>query len=117
MLNTRTRVAQATSGRRSPMPRNGRSPCLIALALFTACAPAPEAPGDAAPPDGSGLPDGDPPRRIGDTVALTTTGRLVSFDRSAPGTLLTNVVPGWFARDERVVAIDMRPRDRALYAL
>jgi hypothetical protein len=100
------------------MPHNRRSPCLIALALFTACgAPTPDAPGDAATPDDSGLPGGYPPRRLGDTIALTTTGHLVSFDRSAPGTLLTNVLPGWFARDERVVAIDMRPRDRALYAL
>jgi hypothetical protein len=55
--------------------------------------------------------------RVGDTLALTSTGRIVSFDRASPDVLRHAVVPGGLSAGEVIVGIDVRPRDAKLYAL
>ncbi len=55
--------------------------------------------------------------RLGDAVALTSNGRIVSFDRKQPGALLHAVTPAGLLSDEEIVGIDVRPRDGSLYAL
>lgn len=53
----------------------------------------------------------------GNAVALTTLGRIVSFDLTTPGTLLSNHTIGGLAGGERLLGIDMRPADGLLYAV
>jgi len=55
--------------------------------------------------------------RLGDAIALTSNGRLVSFDRGQPGALRHAVTPAGLLFDEEIVGIDVRPRDGSLYAL
>jgi hypothetical protein len=55
--------------------------------------------------------------RVGDVLALTSTGRLVSFDRASPETLRHAAAPSGLATGEAIVGIDLRPRDGKLYAL
>ncbi len=79
--------------------------------------------GDDAQPvaDGSVTPDTAPPidgstSRVGDTLILTSGGRLVSFDRAAP-TVATSEVTISGMGSETIVGFDRRPADGALYAL
>ncbi len=54
---------------------------------------------------------------VGDTIVLTTSGRLVSFNRAAPATPVGSIgVTGLIAGDT-LVGIDFRPADGLLYAL
>src|SRR5688572_6383166 len=55
--------------------------------------------------------------RVGDAYALTSSGRLVTFDRMAPGTIRHAVTPSGLAPGEAILGIDVRPRDGKLYAL
>jgi Domain of unknown function (DUF4394)/Calx-beta domain len=55
--------------------------------------------------------------RLGDAVALTSSGRIVSFDREKPGALLHSVRLAGLLPDEEILGIDVRPRDGSLYAL
>jgi hypothetical protein len=55
--------------------------------------------------------------RLGDAVALTSSGRIVSFDREQPSALRHAVKPAGLMPDEEIVGIDVRPRDGLLYAL
>jgi hypothetical protein len=55
--------------------------------------------------------------RVGDTLALTSSGRVVSFDRASPDILRHAVVPIGLAAGETIAGIDIRPRDAKLYAL
>lgn len=48
---------------------------------------------------------------------VTSTQRLVSFDSSAPGTILTNVAIGGAQAGETIRGIDFRPLNGRLYAL
>ncbi len=48
---------------------------------------------------------------------LTGTGRLVSFKPSTPGTFDADVAVTGLAANERVLGIDVRPKDRLLYAI
>ncbi len=95
------------------------TPCLmnriLALALLAAAGCGdnggstgePDAPRPDAPPV-------DP--RVGDTVILTSGGRLVSFDRAAPMTATSTVTVTGIG-GETIVAFDRRPADGALYVL
>lgn len=54
---------------------------------------------------------------LGNTIALTASGRVISFDRAAPGTLSSNVALSGLATDETLVGFDMRPADGLIYAV
>ncbi len=53
----------------------------------------------------------------GEIVGMTESDRLVSFNRGAPGKLCTASPVTGLAEGERVLGIDVRPADGALYAL
>lgn len=57
------------------------------------------------------------PVAVGDTVALTATGRLVSFNRAAPATLVGAIAVSGLAAGETLVGIDVRPADGLLYGV
>ena len=54
---------------------------------------------------------------VGDTVALTASGRLISFNRATPGTPLGSVTLSGLAGGDTLVGIDGRPADGKLYGL
>ena len=54
---------------------------------------------------------------VGDTLALTASGRLVSFNRSAPGGLVGSIAITGVASGETLLGIDVRPADQRVYAL
>jgi len=58
-----------------------------------------------------------PTMSAGDIYALTTSNRLVSFNRDAPGTVRTNVAVSGLQGGENLLGIDFRPADGRLYAL
>jgi len=64
---------------------------------------------DAAPPA--------PVATLGDAIALTASGKLVSFDRAAPATLRSSVAITGLSSGETLLGIDRRPADGLLYAL
>jgi hypothetical protein len=57
------------------------------------------------------------PVTVGDTVALTASGRLISFNRATPGTQVGSVAVTGLATGEALLGIDRRPADGGLYAL
>lgn len=57
------------------------------------------------------------PATVGDTVALTATGKVISFNRATPGTLVGMVTVTGLASGETLLGIDLRPADGQLYAL
>jgi len=57
------------------------------------------------------------PVMVGDTLALTASGKLMSFNRATPGTMVGSVDVGGLAAGETLLGIDMRPADGKLYAL
>ena len=57
------------------------------------------------------------PVPVGDTVALTASGRLVSFNRATPATLVGTVALSGLNSGESLLGIDVRPADGKLYAL
>ncbi|MDB5868565.1 MAG: polymerase [Polaromonas sp.] len=84
-------------------------PALLAAAALAAC----------------GGSDDDSPRvvvppvavAVGDTVALTVSGNVLSFDRAAPATLKGSIAVSGLQTNEKLVGIDMRPADGLLYVL
>ena len=54
---------------------------------------------------------------VGDVIALTDSGQLVSFNRAAPQTLVGSVLVSGLASGESLLGIDIRPADGQLYAL
>lgn len=70
---------------------------------------------------GSGGDDNPPPPnatvQVGDTIALTASGRLISFNRATPGTQVGSVAITGLAASETLVGIDVRPADGKLYGL
>ncbi|MGV3572994.1 MAG: DUF4394 domain-containing protein [Ramlibacter sp.] len=68
---------------------------------------------------GSDDDDNNPPpgAAVGDTVALTASGKLVSFDRAAPGTQVSSLTITGLERGDTLVGIDRRPADGKLYAV
>ncbi|MDP3226342.1 MAG: DUF4394 domain-containing protein, partial [Rubrivivax sp.] len=67
-----------------------------------------------------GSDDGDtapPAVAVGDTVVLTASGKLVSFNRASPATQVGAVNVSGLATGEALFGIDYRPADGLLYAL
>ena len=54
---------------------------------------------------------------VGDTLALTTSGRLISFNRDTPSTQVSGFAITGLAANETLLDIDRRPADGKLYAL
>lgn len=54
---------------------------------------------------------------VGDAVAITTTGRVISFNRATPATLVSNLAVTGLASGERLVGIDVRPANNTVYAV
>ena len=57
------------------------------------------------------------PGMPGDTVAVTASGRVISFNRAAPSTLSTSGVVQGLALGESLIGIDTRPADGLVYAV
>lgn len=53
----------------------------------------------------------------GDSFAVTTTGRLMHFDRAQPGRFTWSIDVTGLAAGEKLVALDMRPSNGKLYGL
>jgi Domain of unknown function (DUF4394) len=66
---------------------------------------------------GSGILQPAPPVAVGDTIALTASGKLISFNRAAPGTAVGSVTISGLAANETLVGIDVRPADNQLYGV
>lgn len=58
-----------------------------------------------------------PAATVGDTVALTASGKLLSFDRATPGTQVSSVSITGLERGDTLVGIDRRAADGKLYAV
>ena len=81
---------------------------VLAAAVLTACG------GDGG--DGStGTTPATGSNPVGNAVALTVSGKLVSFDRATPAQLATNVTVSGMASGEVPLGIDVRPADGRLY--
>lgn len=80
----------------------------FAAASLTGCT-------DDALPDPNAEPTG--PVATGDTVALTSSGRVVSFDRAPSKNLISNLSLKGLASGETLVGIDTRPNNSTIYAL
>lgn len=57
------------------------------------------------------------PVSAGDTYALTSGNRLISFNRAAPGTARTAVAITGLAAGETLIGVDFRPADGLLYGV
>lgn len=57
------------------------------------------------------------PVPVGDTIALTVTGRLISFNRTTPATLVGGIAVTGLASGETLLGIDVRPANNTLYGL
>ncbi|RZJ01594.1 MAG: DUF4394 domain-containing protein, partial [Haliea sp.] len=66
---------------------------------------------------GGGGDDAPTTVQVGDTVALTASGRLVSFNRAAPLTQVGSIGISGLAGGETLLGIDFRPADGKLYGL
>lgn len=55
--------------------------------------------------------------QVGDTVALTASGKLMSFNRAAPGTTVGSIAVSGLASGESLLGIDYRPADGKLYGV
>ncbi|MFG5410960.1 DUF4394 domain-containing protein [Piscinibacter sakaiensis] len=64
-----------------------------------------------------GTPPAPAPVAVGNVVALTVSGQLISFDRATPGTLVGSVVVSGLQAGETLLGIDTRPADGRLYGL
>jgi hypothetical protein len=63
-------------------------------------------------------PNGVPTQALGDLVAVTQSNRLISFNTGAPQKLCTPATPiANLQSGDNILGIDVRPRDRLLYAL
>ena len=54
---------------------------------------------------------------VGDTVALTVSGNVLSFDRATPATLKGSIAVKGLQANEKLVGLDTRPADGLLYVL
>jgi len=87
-------------------PRAFFVPALLAVAALAAC----------------GSSDDDQPVppvavAVGDTVALTVAGSVLSFDRATPATLKGSIAVSGLLPNEKLVGLDVRPADGLLHAL
>ena len=83
-------------------------PALLAVAALAACGSSNDDQ-PAAPVAG--------PVAVGDTVALTVSGSVLSFDRATPATLKGSIAVSGLLANEKLVGLDVRPADGLLYAL
>ena len=83
---------------------------LLATSVLAACGGGGSDDGGAATPPVVGT-------TVGNAVALTVSGRLVSFDRAAPAQLSTSVPLTGLPSGETALGIDVRPADGKLYLL
>jgi hypothetical protein len=83
-------------------------PALLAVAALAACGGSDD--DQPAPPVAVAV-------AVGDTVALTVSGSVVSFDRATPATLKGRIAVSGLQPNEKLVGLDMRPADGLLYAL
>lgn len=79
---------------------------LLAAAALTACG-------------GGGGGDGGPvpPSSLGDTIAITATGKVLSFNRAQPNLITSSLNVAGLANDERLLGIDVRPADGLVYSV
>lgn len=66
---------------------------------------------------GNNNPQPTPVQDVGDTLALTASGTLFSFNRTDPTTLIGSVTVSGLGGGETLLGIDVRPTDGLLYAL
>jgi len=66
--------------------------------------------GDADAPD-------QPSVTLGNTIAVTASGRVISFNRTDPGALSSNIALSGLATGEALVGFDLRPADGLIYAV
>ena len=66
--------------------------------------------GDADAPD-------QPSVTLGNTIAVTASGRVISFNRTDPGALSSNIALSGLATGEALVGFDVRPADGLIYAV
>lgn len=66
---------------------------------------------------GGGEDDGPSSVPVGDTVALTASGQLISFNRATPATLVGAISVKGLASGESLLGIDVRPADGKLHAV
>lgn len=57
------------------------------------------------------------PVTLGDTIAVTTSGRVITFNRAAPDSISSNTPVLGLSSGETLIGIDVRPADRAIYAV
>jgi hypothetical protein len=62
-------------------------------------------------------PPSAPAQAPGELIAISEGQRLISFNRTAPGKLCTRTAVSGLASNERVLGLDVRPADGAVYAL
>lgn len=85
---------------------------LIAAAALAACGGGDDSDSNhnaGTAPGGSGV--------VGDTVAVTVAGRVISFNRATPGTLTSSLPLAGLQVGEALVGIDVRPADGVIYAV
>jgi len=88
---------------------------LVAAALTTLISLGLVACGGSDDPAAPATPSG--PVAVGDTLALTASGRLLSFNCAAPGTVVGSVAISGLASGEALIGIDTRPADGLLYGV
>jgi len=66
---------------------------------------------------GDDTPPAPPEVTLGNTIAVTASGRVISFDRATPGALSSNAALSGLATGETLVGIDVRPADGLIYAV
>ena len=81
---------------------------LVAGGLLSACGGSDDNP--SAPAPVASVP-------VGDTLALTVSGKLISFGRGIPGGLVGSIAVTGVASGETLLGIDVRPADGRVYAL
>ena len=83
-------------------------PALLAVAALAACGSS---------DDDQPAPPVAVPVAVGDTVALSVSGSVLSFDRATPATLKGSIAVSGLQPNEKLVGLDVRPADGLLYAL
>jgi len=83
-------------------------PALLAVAALAACGSS---------DDDQPAPPVAVPVAVGDTVALTVSGSVLSFDRATPATLKGSIAVSGLLPNEKLVGLDVRPADGLLHAL
>jgi hypothetical protein len=109
------------SNRASVLLEIDATPTLFDVNLGTGAATAPRhiqlEPGESVVGFGAAPPVSAPGQAPGELLGMSESQRLVSFNRAAPAKLCTSVAVNGLAANEKVLGLDVRPADGALYAL